>query len=70
MSEKIVHLNEKVIKGQIKELVRGSEDKTLNEVLEKETDQLTQAGRYERSEARHATGAVTMTGISRRPAAT
>ena len=52
MSEKIVQLNEEVIKGQIKELVRGSVEETLNELLEKEADQLTQAGRYERNEAR------------------
>ena len=31
MSEKIVHLNEEVIKGQLKELVRGSVEETLNE---------------------------------------
>ena len=31
MSEKIVQLNEEVIKGQIKELVRGSVEETLNE---------------------------------------
>jgi len=35
MSEKIVQLNEEVIKGQIKELVRGSVEETLNELLEK-----------------------------------
>ena len=52
MSEKIVTLNEEVIKGQIKELVRGSVEETLNELLEKEAEQLTQAARYERSEAR------------------
>ena len=51
MSEKIVQLNEEVIKGQIKELVRGSVEETLNELLEKEAEQLTQAGRYERNEA-------------------
>lgn len=33
MSEKIVQLNEEVIKGQIKELVRGSVEETLNELL-------------------------------------
>ena len=32
MSEKIVQLNEEVIKGQIKELVRGSVEETLNEI--------------------------------------
>ena len=45
-------LNEEVIKGQIKELVRGSVEETLNELLEKEAESLTQAARYERSEAR------------------
>ena len=29
MSEKIVQLNEEIIKGQIKELVRGSVEETL-----------------------------------------
>ena len=52
MSEKIVQLNEKIIKGQLKELVRGSVEETLNELLEKEAESLTQAARYERSEAR------------------
>ena len=52
MSEKIVQLNEEVIKGQIKELVRGSVEEALNELLEKEAESLTQAARYERSEAR------------------
>ena len=52
MSEKIVQLNEEVIKGQIKELVRGSVEETLNELLEAEAEKLTQAARYERSEAR------------------
>ena len=35
MSEKAVQLNEEVIKGQIKELIRGSVEETLNELLEK-----------------------------------
>ena len=52
MSEKIVQLNEKVIKGQIKKLVRGSVEEALNELLEKEAEPLTQAARYERSEVR------------------
>ena len=52
MSEKIVQLNEEVIKGQIKELGRGSVEETLNELLEKEAESLTQAARYERNEAR------------------
>ena len=52
MSEKIVQLNEEVIKGQIKELVRGSVEETLNELLEQEASMLTQAARYERNEPR------------------
>ena len=52
MSEKIVQLNEEVIKGQLKELVRGSVEETLNDLLEAEAEKLTQAGRYERSEQR------------------
>ena len=52
MSEKIVQLNEEVIKGQIKELVRGSMEETLTELLEAEAEKLTQAARYERSEER------------------
>ena len=52
MSEKIVQLNEEVIKGQLKELVRGSVEETLNELLEQEAEKLTQAARYERNEAR------------------
>ena len=36
MSDKIVQLNEEVIKGQLKELVRGSVEETLNELLEAE----------------------------------
>ena len=52
MSEKIVQLNEEVIKGQIKELVRDSVEETLNGLLDAEAEQLTKAAKYERSEAR------------------
>ncbi|WP_040663140.1 IS256 family transposase [Oscillibacter ruminantium] len=52
MSEKIVQLNEEVIKGHIKELVRGSVEETLNGLLEAEAEKLTQAAKYERSEER------------------
>lgn len=52
MPEKIVQLNEEVIKGQIKELVRGSVEETLNEMLEAEAQKLTQAARYECNEQR------------------
>ena len=52
MSKRIVQLNEEVIKGEIKELVRGSVEETLNELLEQEAEKLTQAARYERNEGR------------------
>ena len=52
MSDKIVQFNEEVIKGQLKELVHGSVEETLNELLEKEAKMITQAARYERNEAR------------------
>ena len=52
MSDKIVQFNEELIKGQLKELVRGSVEETLNELLEKEAETLTQAARYERNEVR------------------
>lgn len=38
MSEEIVQLNEEVIKGQLKELVRGSVEETLNELSGAESD--------------------------------
>ena len=52
MSEKMVQLNEEVIKSEVKELVRGSVEETLNELLEAEAEKLTQAARYERNEQR------------------
>ena len=52
MSEKIVQLNEEIIKGQIRELVCSSADGTMNELLEKEAESLTLAARYKRSEVR------------------
>ena len=52
MSDKTVQFNEEVIKGQLKELVCGSVEETLNEFLDKEAETLTQAARYERNEAR------------------
>lgn len=49
---KVLQLNEEVIKGEIRELLRGSVEETLNELLKKEAEQLTQAARYERNESR------------------
>ena len=40
MLDKIVQQNDEVIKGQIKELVCGSVEETLNELLEKEAESL------------------------------
>ena len=51
-SEKIVQLNEEVNKGQIKKLVRGSVEETLNGLLDAEAQQLTNAAKYERSAQR------------------
>ena len=52
MSEKIVQLNEEVIKSELKELVRSSVEETLNGLLEQEAQQLTGAAKYERSAKR------------------
>ncbi|MGI6513999.1 MAG: IS256 family transposase [Syntrophomonadales bacterium] len=52
MSEKIIHLNEGAIKNELKELVRQSVEETLNSLLEQEAEELTNAGRYERTEQR------------------
>ena len=66
MSEKIVTLNEEVIKGEIRELVRGSVEETLNNLLEAEADRLTR--RHGMSSARIGRGiaAGITTGISQR----
>ena len=41
MSEKIVQMNKEVIKGQIKELVGGRVEETLNELLDQEAEKST-----------------------------
>ena len=51
MSEKIVRLNGKVIKGQLKGLARGSAEESHNELLEAAAEKLFQA-QYERNERR------------------
>ena len=61
MSEKIVQLNEEVIKGQIKELVRGGVEETLNELLEAEAEKLTQAPGTSAAMSVRATAAATTT---------
>ena len=52
MSKNIIQLNEEAVKGELKELVRKSVEETLNELLDKEAEELTGASRYERNEAR------------------
>ena len=52
MPKKIIQLNEEIIKNEIKELVRGSVEETLNNLLEQEAKQLINAAKYERTEER------------------
>lgn len=52
MSEKIIQLNEGIIKEELKELVRASVEETLNGLLEKEAEELVNAGKYERTAER------------------
>ena len=49
MSDNIIHLNEAALKGELKNLVRNSVEKTLNELLNYEADRLVNAQRYERN---------------------
>ena len=52
MSEKIVQLNEEVIKGPAQGAGARQCRGNLNELLEAEAEKLTQAARYERNEQR------------------
>ena len=52
MSEKIIHLNEEALKQDLSEIVRGTVEETLNQLLDAEADRITGAGKYERSERR------------------
>ena len=52
MSKKIIQLNEGAIKDDLKELVRGSVEETLNDLLEKEALELTNAAKYESTQER------------------
>ncbi|WP_149678734.1 IS256 family transposase [Thermoclostridium caenicola] len=51
-TDKIIQLNEGVIKQELKELVRSSVEETLNNLLEQEAAELTKAERYERTSER------------------
>lgn len=46
MSKPIIQLNEESIKSELKELVRTSVEETLNELLNKEAEELTSAAKY------------------------
>lgn len=52
MPERIIQLNEGVIKQELGNLVRQSVEDTLNALLDEEADRLTNATRYERSDGR------------------
>ena len=66
MSEKIVTLNEEAIKGEIRELVRGSVEETLNNLLEAEADKLTQTHGMSAARIGRGIAAGITTGISQR----
>ena len=46
MSERIIQLNEKMIKDELGEMVSQSVEDTLNALLDEEADQLTVFGKY------------------------
>lgn len=52
MPGKIIRFNKEIIKDKIKKLVQNSVEETLNNLMEAEDHELTQSGRYERTEAR------------------
>ena len=54
---KVIQIDEKKIREHLGEMVRGTVEETLNAMLDAEADQLCNAGRYERSEARRDTRA-------------
>jgi transposase-like protein len=56
---KVIEIDEARIKDHLGELVRGSVEDTLNTLLEAEADQMCNAERYERTEARRDTRAGT-----------
>lgn len=52
MSKSIIQLNEESVKSELKELVRTSVEETLNELLNKEAEELTSAQRRVRDTVR------------------
>jgi len=49
---KVIQIDEDQIQQHLGELVRGTVEETLNKLLDAEADQLCNASRYERTEAR------------------
>ncbi len=49
---KVINIDESQIHAHLGELVRGSVEETLNQLLNEEANQLCNADRYERTEAR------------------
>lgn len=54
---KVIHIDETKIQDHLGELVRGTVEETLNNLLDAEADKLCNAGRYERTAARQDTRA-------------
>ena len=54
---KVIQINEGAVRDHLSEMVRGSVEDTLNTMLDAEADRLTNAQRYERTEARKDTRA-------------
>jgi putative transposase len=52
LSDKIIKIDEQVIRNHLGEVVRGRVEETLNALLDAEADRLCNAQRYERTEAR------------------
>ena len=54
---KVIQIDEEQIQEHLGDLVRGTVEETLNKLLDAEADQLCNAARYERTEARQDTRA-------------
>lgn len=60
MSDNIIQLKEQVIKAELKDLVKQSVEEALNNLLDQEVAELTNASKYERtSNARAIVPAIT-----------
>lgn len=55
--DKVIHIDEGKVQDRLSELVRGTVEETLNNMLDAEADQLCNAARYERTQARKDTRA-------------